>query len=170
MHLVHNVELVVPARRRVLHIVDDNFANLIDLRVRGGVELKDVERIAGGDFLAHVADAAGIRRRGMDAVQRLGEDARGGSFARAARTSKQKCMMEAIGFQRILQSGANMVLSDQSRKILRSPASGDHFIGQVALRLLKVAGRSISHRVLVTVASFRTWRGSQEPLLYGTRP
>src|SRR5437764_1375458 len=69
VRLVEDVDLVAPFRR----LQDDALADLADVvdpTLRGRVHLDDVERRAGGDRLACVADLVRRRRRPLDAVQR----------------------------------------------------------------------------------------------------
>ena len=44
---------------------DDHFADVVDLRVRGGVDLEDVHVAPFGDLDARVAHAARIGRRAL---------------------------------------------------------------------------------------------------------
>ena len=55
----------------------------------GGVELVDVGVAPLGDLDALLAGAVGVGRRALLAVERLGEDARGGGLAGAARPGEQ---------------------------------------------------------------------------------
>ena len=61
--LVDDEDLVAVADRRDAEPGDDDLADLVDLRVGGGVDLEDVDVAALGDLDARVADAARIGGR-----------------------------------------------------------------------------------------------------------
>ena len=73
VHLVDDVYLVAPARRRELHAPDDLLADVLHAGAARGIQLVDVGVLAVGDHLAIVAGAVGLGRRPVLAQQRLGQ-------------------------------------------------------------------------------------------------
>ena len=126
VHLVHDVELVAAARRRVLHVVDDDLADLVDLRVRGGVELEHVQAVARGDLAAAVALAARLDRRALHAVERLREDARGRGLAGAARADEDVSLRQPVLLDRVLERARDVLLADDLVERLRAIFAGEN--------------------------------------------
>jgi hypothetical protein len=88
MGLVDDVDLVPVALRQVLGVLPD-LADVLDAVVGGAVDLGDVDRGAGGDLGARLADAARCGGGAVDAVEGLGEEASGGGLADAARAAEE---------------------------------------------------------------------------------
>src|SRR3989441_13329186 len=87
--LVDDEDLEAALERQVrgrLHQV----AHLVDLGVRGAVDLEDVEGRALADLLAVRAGVARLRRRAPLAVEGLGEQPRRGGLADAARPGEEE--------------------------------------------------------------------------------
>jgi hypothetical protein len=120
VHFVDEVDLVAAARGRVLHVLEQ-LARVVDLGARRGVDFDEVDEAALVDFLARGAHAA---RRGGDAglaVEALGEDARDGGLADAARTREQERVMHAPLGQCITQRDPNVFLADEFGEGSRPP-------------------------------------------------
>ena len=107
------------------------FADLIDAAVGGGVDLDDVERSAGSNFLAGVADAAGFGCRAVNAIEGFGEDAGGGGFADTARAGKDVGVSDTIILDGVLERFCDVSLSDEVRESLRTPLAGDDLVCHV---------------------------------------
>jgi hypothetical protein len=87
VHLVEDVHLV--AARRAERRLLDEVAHGVDTVVAGGVELVDVVAGAGLDGETRRAGATRLAVDGVLAVEHLGQDARRGGLAGAARTAEQ---------------------------------------------------------------------------------
>ena len=124
MHLINDVELIPAVRRRVFDVLDDNLPDFIDLRVRGRIELEHIERVAGGNLLARVADAARRDCRSVNAVQRFREDSRGRRFSGAARAEKNVRMCQAVLLDGILERAGDVILPDDFAERLGPVFSG----------------------------------------------
>ena len=126
--LVHDVELVPAAGRRVLHVVDDQFADLVHLGVRGGVEFQHVQAAPLGDLLALRAHAARLGRRPVLAIERLGQDARGRGLAGAARPDEEVGVREPLLLDGVFERLRNMRLADDLVEILRAIFAGENLV------------------------------------------
>ena len=120
MHLVDEVHLVAAAGRGVLHVVQQ-FARVIDLGARGGIDLDQIREAARIDLPAARAGAVRLRRHALLAVQALGEDARDGGLADPARTAKEERVVHAAAGERVLERPPHVLLSDEFGEILRAP-------------------------------------------------
>ena len=116
VRFVEDDDLVCAAGGRVADHVAQ-FANLVDAAIGGRVDFNDVERIAGGDFLAGVAFIAGICGGTVNAVQSFGEDARGGGFSNAARAGKNVGVRDAIVADGIRQCVVTWLWPARSAKV-----------------------------------------------------
>ena len=111
VHFVDQVDLVAPAARRVLHVVEQ-LAGILDLGPARGVHFDQVDEAAFVDFATDRAFAA---RRGADpglAVQALGQDPRDGGLADPAGTGEQVGMVQPLVVQGVDQSLEHMGLAD----------------------------------------------------------
>ena len=87
MHLVDDVDLEPPLRRRVAHGLAQ-LAHLLDAVVRGAVNLDHVEAGAVGDGLADGIFRIKVRLGSGAAVEGLGEDPRHAGLASAPRADE----------------------------------------------------------------------------------
>ena len=99
VNFVDDVDLVARADRRVANRVDD-LADVVDAGVRRRIHLDHVDVAALGNRAARFADVAGRDRRTAlpvrpDAVQRLGDEARGRGLADPANAGQQEGMGNA---------------------------------------------------------------------------
>ena len=81
-----------------------------------------------------LADAAGLGRRlplavGADAVERAGDDPRGGGLADAADAGQKERVRDPAGAQRVGQRPDQRRLADQLGQALRPVGPGEHPIG-----------------------------------------
>ena len=118
VHFVDDVDFVFALGRRVTNVVAQ-LAHLFDAVVARAVDLEDVEAVAAGDFLAAVADAAGRDGRPVNAVERLGQNARGRGLPDPARADKKIGVREAILLDGILQRARDVLLPDEIVERLR---------------------------------------------------
>ena len=128
MHLVDVEDPELALDRRVLDLREDALVDVLDLVVRGAVDLDDVERRAGGDGLAGGALAAGMHRGAVLAVEGLGEDAGEGGLAGAARAGEEVGLRDAALLDRGAQRADDVVLPDDLLEGLRAPFAGDDFV------------------------------------------
>ena len=76
VHFIDNVDLVArPAGARAHG--QTHLADLVDAAVAGTIDLQHVEILARGDALTNLAGVARRRRRSLDAIQGLRQNARG---------------------------------------------------------------------------------------------
>ena len=120
VHLVDQVHLVAAARRRVLHVVEQ-FARVIDLGARGGVDFDQVDAAAGLDLAAAGAFEARRRAHAAFAVQALGQDPRHRGLAHAARAREQEGVVHASARERIAERGEHMLLAGHLGEAARTP-------------------------------------------------
>ena len=123
VHLVDQVHLVAPARRRILNVVEQ-LARVVDLGARSRVDLEQIHEPPGVDITTGAALAAGRRGHASLAVERLREDARNGRLADAARACEQERMMDASRIERVRERTSDMVLPDEFVEPARSPFTG----------------------------------------------
>ena len=101
-------------------------ADFVDAAVGGGVDFDDVDRRAGADFEAGVADFAGLgggaelAADGVAAVERAGEDARDCGFADAAVARKDVAVGDAVLRERVHQGHGDVVLAGDIGEPLRA--------------------------------------------------
>ena len=127
VHLVDDVDLEAPARRRVLGRLQQ-LAHLLDARVGGGIDLQQVDEAAGVDLDAGRALAAGLCRHACFAVEALGKDARQRRLADAARAGEQVGVMQAVLLERVTQCPHDVLLPYQAAEIPRPPLAGKYLI------------------------------------------
>ena len=127
--LVDQEDLVAITYRPHRQASDDHLPDVFDLRVRRRVELEDVNLTALGDLDAGVALAAGVRRRSLSAVQRLGEDARRGGLADAARPREDERLGDALARDGVLQGLGDAPLPNHVIETLGTVLSGDDLVG-----------------------------------------
>ena len=124
MHFVDDVDLVARRHRGIAHRLD-NLAHIVDAGVRRGVHFDDVDMAPFGDRAARLAHPARIDRRpalpvGADAIERLGDQARGRRLADPAHPGHQKRMRQPVARDRVAQRAHHRILTDQFGKGLRA--------------------------------------------------
>ena len=120
VHFVDQVDLVTPAGRRVLHVLQQ-LAGIFHLGAAGGVDFDQVDEAAFINLAAHRALAAG---RGADAglaIQALGQDTRDGGLAHPAGAGKQVGMVQALAVQGVDQGLEHVGLADHLAEAARAP-------------------------------------------------
>ena len=127
--LVEDVDLVTVAGGRVAGCVAQ-FANLVDATVGGGVNLDDIDGVAGADLGAGFAGLAwlggGARRAadGVAAVEGHGEDACDGGLADAAMAAEDVSVGDAVLQERVGERDGDVVLADDVGEALRAVFAG----------------------------------------------
>ena len=112
MDFIDDVDLKLALGRRKIDFVAQ-VAHIIHAGVGCGVNLDQVEKIALIDTLAVLAVVAGAPGRVfVQAVDRLGQQARHGRLASAARPGKEVSMPHPVGTDGILESLNDMFLSN----------------------------------------------------------
>jgi len=124
VHFVDEVHLAAAARRGVLHVVEQ-LARVVHLGARRGVDLEQVDEPAGVDVLARATLAARLRGDAALAVERLGEDARDGGLAHAARAGEKKRVVDATGVERVGERAAHVILPDEFFEGAWAPLAGE---------------------------------------------
>ncbi len=128
VHFVDQVDLVAPDGRRIARVVED-LAHVVDAGVRRGVEFQQVDEAAGVDVDACRAHAAGRRGDAVgDAVEALGENARDGRLADAARAGQKVGVVQLAARQRVRQRRDHVFLPGQFRERLRPPLAGENLV------------------------------------------
>ncbi len=127
VRFVEDHHFVAAARGRVAHHLAQ-FANLVDAAVGSRVDFDHVEGISQADFAAGVALVARFRGGALGAVERLGQNARRGCFAHAARAGKNVGVRHASGLNGIGERARDVLLADNVGKRLRPPFSRDDLV------------------------------------------
>src|SRR5439155_27272234 len=127
VRLVEDINLVAPLGR----LQDDALADLADVvdpALRRRVHLDDVERRAGGDRLARVADLVGGGGGALSAVQRLGENASERGLAGAARPREEVGLPKLVVLDRVPERPHDRLLPDDLVEVLGAvlPVEGGH--------------------------------------------
>ena len=123
VHFVDDVNLEAAGGRAVLHVFDQ-VANFVDAAVGGTVDFQHVDTVAVADLLAEIALIARLGRRSLFAVERLGQQAGGGSFTDAAGAGKQVGVRHAVHLDGVVEGADDMLLPDQLRELLGPPFAG----------------------------------------------
>src|SRR5438445_1662987 len=108
---------------------DDHLAHVVDARVRGCVDLEDVDVAPFGNLDARVALSARIRRWSVHAVQRPRQNARRRRLSDAARSGEDERLREPAAFQRVAQRTRHLQLSDDVVELLRPPLARNYLVG-----------------------------------------
>ena len=127
--LVDDEDLVAIAGRADLQPVDDHFADVVDARVRGGVDLEHVEIAPLADLDAHVAGAARVGGGPPLAVERPGQDPGGRRLADAARAGKDESLRDAPGDERVAERLGDALLTDDLIEAPGPPLAREDLIG-----------------------------------------
>ena len=135
VHFVDDEDLVAVAHRRHAEAGDDDLADLVDLRVGGGVDLEHVHVAPFGDLDAGVADAAGIGGRALFAVEAPRQDARRGGLADAARAGEHEGLGDAAAGDGVAQRLRDGALADHVFEALGPPLPGENLVRHRCVRV-----------------------------------
>ena len=135
--LVDDIDLVPAAHRGKVDGVDDLLAHVVHAGTACGIELVDIRVVALGDELALLASTVGqaaactlgARRLGIATQQRLGQDARHGGLARAARSAEQVGVGQASLGDGVLERRDDMLLAHHGVEGERAILSVQRFHG-----------------------------------------
>ena len=120
---IDNKNLITTLGREIFNIFP-KFPNLIDAPVTGPVDFQDIETMPLGDLQTRLALVAGRRRRTVDTVQGLGQNAGHGGLTHAPGAAKEKGVRHPSQFQGIFQGTGDVFLPHNFIEILGSPFSG----------------------------------------------
>ncbi len=158
VHFVDDVDLVAGLHRGVAHAVQQ-FAHLIDLGARGGVQLQHVDVPALDDRTAMPpldgeVDGRLMHLVGLE-VQRPGQQSGGGGLAHAADAGEHEGVGDAARREGVAQGAHHRLLADHVLEALGPVFAGQHHIAAVGRRLGRGGGggggREHLGRVLVTL-------------------
>src|SRR3954468_11967894 len=135
MHLVDDEYLVSVAHRQNTEPGDDHLADVVDLGVRGGVDLQHVDVAPFGDLDTRVTLAAWLSGRTVDAVERAGENACRRRLPDASRSGKDERVRQPSAAQRVAKRTRDGLLFDDVVELLRTPLARDHLIGHVKFQI-----------------------------------
>ena len=127
MRFVDDENLIAVARRAVAHVFAQ-LAHFVDAAIGGRVDLDHVQGVAGGDFQATGAFAAGRGGGAFDAVQAARQNAGDGGFSGAALAGKDVAVGDALLRDGVFERGADVLLADQLRKRLGPVFPGDDLV------------------------------------------
>ena len=132
VHFVDQVDLEAAARRRVLHVVEQ-VARVVDLGARGGIDLDQVDDSARRRCRGRWRRRRRVRADAAFAVQALGEDARDGGLADAARAREQERVVHALPLSSALPSARRTCswpdISAKLRDAICAPARYSSCVG-----------------------------------------
>ena len=148
MDLVHDVDLEAAARGRVLDVLAER-PDVVHARVGRRVDLHHVHRRARGEVQAGRAGAAGLGARARGARQRLGQEARGGGLADAARAGEEIGVRHAARRERVAQRARDGILPDDRVEHLRPPLPRQDLISQRPCTLNRTDHTAIAARNLL---------------------
>ena len=129
MGFVQDVDLVLVSCGTVTGSIPQ-FADLVDTAVGGGVDLNDVDGVAGFDLGAGFADFAGLgvgadlAADNVAAVERHSKDAGDGCLADAAVAGEDVAVSDALLGERVHQGDGDVVLAGNVGKALRAVLPG----------------------------------------------
>ena len=129
--LVDDEHLVAVADRQDVEPRDDHLADVVHLRVRGGVDLEGVDVTPLGDLDAGIAGAARLSRRALHAVQRARQDAGRRRLADATRSREDEGLRETAARQRVPQGARHRLLPDDVVEALGPPLARQDLVGHL---------------------------------------
>ena len=148
MHFVDEVDFELSPSWRIGGVVP-KIADIFHAVIAGSVDLNDVQASPFGNFLTHIANAAGLRGRAFHAVERLGQNASGGCLSNTPRAHKKISLSKSAGINRILQGSCNVILADNFGKRLRSILAGKNSVTHPST--LKPPPRLIQHDLKISI-------------------
>ena len=121
MHFVDDEDLEAVADRKDRETGDDDIAHVVDARVRGGVDLQDVDVAAFRNLGAGLAAPAGIGRRPVHAVERARKNPGRGGLAHPPRSREHERLREAAAGEGVPERTRHRLLPDDLVEALRPP-------------------------------------------------
>ena len=135
--LVDDVDLVSVADRCHRQTGDDHLADVLHLRVGGGVDLQHIDIAPLGDLDARVACPARIRGRPGGAIQGPRQNPRGRRLPDAAGTREHERLGEAPLGQGVAQRPGGRLLPDDVIEPLRTVLACENLVGHPSPRLVR---------------------------------
>ena len=138
------------------------FSRVVHAAVAGRVDLDDVDRTrpVRREFDARIADAAGVRRRALGAVQRPGEDARARRLATASGPAEQVGVVDAAVGQGVAKRLGDMLLADDLGERRRAVLAIER---QVSRHAMTVVSTSDAGRIASSFRDLSALRGVKTP-------
>ena len=135
--LVDDVDLGARGRGPVAGAFDQ-LADVVDAGVAGGVHFEDIHVAVLVDGAAVLAFAARFDGRpagavGANAIERAGDDSRGGRLANPAHAGQHERVRQPPGSERIGEGAHHRLLADQFGKRLRSIGAGEDAVRTAGL-------------------------------------
>jgi hypothetical protein len=131
VRLVDDEDAVAVSRGLELRNVAQ-LADVVDAGVCRGIDLPHVHVDPLGDLTAHGAGVIGLDGGTGRAIQRFGEDARGGRLADAADAGEEVGVMDAAPLDRILERADRRLLADDVIERLGAVFARESLIGHAA--------------------------------------
>ena len=131
MHLVEDKDLEPAVRGGKLYLIEHG-VDVLDLVVRGGVELNHVHVTASGDAFAVVARTAGMDGGALLAVERHRKNTRQRGLADATRTDEEVRVGDSVLLDGVGKGARDVALPHDVVKRLGAPLSREHFVGHVS--------------------------------------
>ncbi len=103
------------------HYLLAQVTNTVDTTIGGGVNLDDIERVAGGDLTTLLAFVARLAILRVATVDRLSKQAGSTGFTCASRPGKEVGMYYAAASQGVFECANNRLLTYKIIKSLRAP-------------------------------------------------
>ena len=121
MDFINDIDFILPFGGGKIDLLAQG-AHVIHTGVGGGIDLDQVQEAAGVDLAAILAFVAGaLGEVGLQAVDRLGQQAGGGGLAGAARAGEQIRVGYAILADGALEGDDHMILAMHLVPVLRPP-------------------------------------------------
>ena len=140
MHLVDDVDLLFQKRGGVYDLLAD-VPDVFYAVVACGVHFNDVSRVSGGHGKASLAFPAGVAVNRGEAVYCLRQYLCAGGLSRPARAAEKVCVCGLSVRDLVPQNACYMILSDDRRKIRRTPFSVQSRVQKTHLTLKKRRGK-----------------------------
>ena len=135
---------------------DDHLAHVLDLGMRGRVDLEHVDVAAFRDLDTRVAGPAGVSGGPPLAVECAGEDPGRGRLAHAARSGEHEGLGHPLSGDRVSQRLRHATLPDYVLETLRAILAGEALVGHgrthVEAARLTATRKSLRHMSVVYLA------------------
>ena len=138
MNFIDDVDLVARRRREIAHVVDD-FPDVIDASVTGGINLNDIDVPIFPDCLAMDTHTTRIDRGPAatilpDTIERPRDDPRGCGFADPPNAGEDEGLRNSTGLKGVAKSPHHRALPhEQIGERARSVFSGQDPVGLILL-------------------------------------
>ena len=132
MHFVDDIDFVARRHCRVAHSFN-NFAHIVDAGVACSIHFDHIDMSAFGNCHARLANTTWVDSRAAlpvlaNAIQRFGNQPRGGGFANPAHAGHKERMRQPVTFYRVTKRLHHGILTNQLGKSLRTVFARQHAI------------------------------------------